>query len=114
MELLARSLPSVFAEWSQLGTLIFDLWSRLAVRFRPLFRQLRRDLAELIHQGQAAGEIDPSLDPTLTAATLIGAIDGLLLQYLIEPKAFEGFESMADAIAAVFLRALASPSEARA
>ena len=38
--------------------------------------------------GQQRGEIDPVLDPSLTASTLIGAADGFFLQYLIDPRAF--------------------------
>lgn len=106
IEQLARALPAVFAQWSQLGTMIFDLWSRDAARFRPLFRQLRRDLAALIRQGQEAGEIEPSLDPELTAGVVIGAIDGLLLQHLVDPNAFASFDAMADAVATIFSRAL--------
>ena len=106
IERLTRALPAVFAEWSQLGTMIFDLWSRDAVRFRPLFRQMRNDLAALIREGQDTGEIEASLDAELTAAVVIGAIDGLLLQHLIDPDAFASFDAMADAVAAIFLRAM--------
>ncbi len=106
IERLARELPAVFAAWSRYGTMIFDLWSRDAVRFRPLFRQMRGDLAALIRQGQDAGEIEASLDAELTAGVLIGAIDGLLLQHLIDPQAFTSFDAMADAVATIFLRAL--------
>ena len=96
----------VAAEWSQLGTMLFDLWSRDAVRFRPLFRQMRNDLAVLIRQGQDSGEIEASLDAALTAGVIIGAIDGLLLQHLIDPSAFASFDAMADALATIFLRAM--------
>ncbi len=106
IERLAWALPSVFAELSRLGTMIFDLWSRDAARFRPLFRQMRGDLAALIQQGQDAGEIEASLDADLTAAVVIGAIDGLLLQHLIDPHAFASFDAMADAVATIFVRAL--------
>ena len=103
---LALALPWVFAEWSSLGTMIFDLWSRDASEFRPFFRQMRRDLAALIAEGQARGEIEASLQPELTAGVVIGAIDGLLLQHLVDPEAFSGFDEMGTAIATVFRRAL--------
>ncbi len=106
IERLTRALPAIFAEWSQLGTMLFDLWSRDAVRFRPLFRQMRNDLAALIRQGQDSGEIEASLDAALTAGVIIGAIDGLLLQHLIDPSAFASFDAMADALATIFLRAM--------
>jgi AcrR family transcriptional regulator len=106
IERLTRALPAVFADWSRLGTMIFDLWSRDPSRFRPLFRQIRGDLATLIREGQGAGEIDASLDSELTAGVIIGAIDGLLLQHLIDPNAFPSFDAMAEAVATIFMRAL--------
>ena len=105
IERLTRALPAVFAEWSRLGTMIFDLWSRDPVRFRPLFRRLRSDLAALIREGQDAGEIETSLDAELAAGVVIGAIDGILLQHLIDPDAFASFDAMGDALATIFLRA---------
>jgi TetR/AcrR family fatty acid metabolism transcriptional regulator len=106
IERLAGILPTTFADWAQLGTMIFDLWSRNAERYRPWFRRMRTDLADLIRQGQASGEIDSALDPELTAAVVIGAIDGLLLQYLIDPDAFPSFDAMADALTRVVRKAL--------
>jgi len=106
IEQLARALPAVFREWSQLGTMIFDLWSRDAARFRPSFRQMRSNLATVIREGQRDGEIDASLDAMLTAGVVIGAIDGLLLQHLIDPKAFTSVDAIAEAVAMLFRRAL--------
>jgi hypothetical protein len=42
----------------------------------------------MIEAGQRAGEIDRDLDPHLAAAVVIGAVDGLLLQYAVDPRAF--------------------------
>jgi hypothetical protein len=78
--------------------LLFDLWSRNARRFRPFFRRIRRDLAALIAEGQRSGDIDPQLDPPLAAATVIGAIDGLLLQHLVDPKAFPDAVALREAL----------------
>jgi AcrR family transcriptional regulator len=110
IERLAVALPFVFADWSAVGTMIFDLWSRDSAAFRPFFQQMRQDLAALIREGQNTGEIDVSLDPELTGAVVIGAIDGLLLQHLVDPQAFADagtpFETMGNAIARVFRKAL--------
>jgi AcrR family transcriptional regulator len=107
IEQLAVTLPSTFAAWAELGTMIFDLWSRDAPRYRPWFRRMRADLADLIRQGQESREIDASLDCELTAAVVIGAIDGLLLQTLIDPEAFPSFDAMADAVTLVVHKGLA-------
>ena len=106
IERLARDLPAVFADWAQLGSMIFDLWSRDARHFRPFFRRIRSDLAHLIREGQSAGEIDRVLDCELAAATVIGAIDGLLLQHLIDPRAFASSEALGDTIARVVRKGL--------
>ena len=106
IERLAQGLPRVVTEWSRLGTMIFDLWSRDASLFRPFFRQMRGDLASLIRQGQDHCEIDTALDAELTAAVVIGAIDGLVLQHLIDPDAFTDLSALSNTIASIFLRAL--------
>lgn len=46
------------------------------------------------------------LDPALSAATVIGVIDGLLFQYLLEPVAFEK-DSLRDALRLFAHRTLA-------
>lgn len=106
IEALGRGFPQIFAEWSKLGTMIFDFWSRDAKRFRPFFRRIRRDLTRLIEAGQARGEVDPMLDTGLAAATVIGVIDGLLLQQLIDPNAFPDADALGDTIAGILRKAL--------
>jgi AcrR family transcriptional regulator len=98
IERLAGLLTGVFEAWAAIGPLLFDLWSRNARRFRPFFRRIRRDLAALISEGQRSGDIDPQLDPPLAAATVIGAIDGLLLQHLVDPKAFPDAVALREAL----------------
>ncbi len=75
-------------EWASLSRMLFDLWSRTAAMFRPFFRRMRRDLAELIAEGQHSGEIDRQLEPDTTAAAVIALIDGLLLQRMLDAEAF--------------------------
>jgi TetR/AcrR family transcriptional repressor of uid operon len=106
IEALVRGFPQTFAEWSKLGTMIFDFWSRDAKRFRPFFRRIRSDLSRLIEAGQARHEVDPAVDAELAAATVIGAIDGLLLQHLIDPKVFPDVDALGDAIADIVRKAL--------
>lgn len=106
IERLLRELPAGFAAWSPFARMIFDLWSRDARAFRPFFRRLRRDLTALIEQGQRAGEIRSALAPELAAATVIGAIDGLLLQHLVDPGWLSDPEVLGDELAALVRRAL--------
>ena len=67
------------------------LVSRLrdAKGFREFFREVREEFAEVLREGQARGEVAPDLDPLLAGATLIGAIDGLLIQHFLDDEAFE-------------------------
>jgi AcrR family transcriptional regulator len=88
LDLLAAALPALLDEWAAVGRLLLELRSRDARLFRPFFRRIRAALAGVIEAGQREGEIDPELQPELAAATVIGAIDGLLLQYLIDRSAF--------------------------
>ena len=68
--------------------MIVDLRTLQPARFRSFFRRARAHLAAVVNEGQQAGEIDPALDANLAAATVIGAVDGLLLQDLVDPGAF--------------------------
>ncbi len=98
IERLTEALTGLFDDWSNVGRMVFDLWSRDGGRFRPFFRSIRSDLAALIAQGQRTGEIDPELDPELAAATVIGTIDGMLLQHFIDPRAFPDRDALRQAL----------------
>ena len=100
LEGLATQLTSLFEPWTALGRVFFELQSREGERFREFFRRIRRALAGLIAEGQGLGEIDRTLDSTHLAATLIGAIDGVLLQHCIDPHAFEDRDALAATLAA--------------
>jgi AcrR family transcriptional regulator len=93
-ERLARVLGGMFEQWATVGRMLFDFRLRETRGFRPFFRRIRNHLASLIEEGQRLGEMDPHLDPSLGAATLIGTIDGLLLQHLVDPRAFSDPEAL--------------------
>ena len=103
---LVETLTCTFAQWTDVGRMLLELWSSDARRFRPLFRRIRRDLAAAIVEGQRVGEIDPALRPELAAATLIGAIDGLLLQHFIDGSAFPDTDALSDEVVRVTRKAL--------
>jgi AcrR family transcriptional regulator len=88
IENCAGELTELFGEWASFSRMLFDLWSRTAAMFRPFFRRMRRDLAELIAEGQRLGEIDRQLEPDTTATAVIALIDGLLLQRMLDAEAF--------------------------
>jgi AcrR family transcriptional regulator len=93
-ERLASALAGIFDQWTETTRMLLDLRLREARGFRAFFRRIRDHLAGLIEEGQRLGEMDAHLDPVLGAATLIATIDGLLLQQLVDPRAFSDPRSM--------------------
>ncbi len=96
IEELIRALIGFLEPWSAIGRMVLELRASEIRRFRGLFKRIRRHLAAAIVDGQRGGEIDPALDPTLTASTLIGAVDGIFLQHQIDPRAFPDSSEIAD------------------
>ncbi len=95
---LTASLAGIFDDWAPAGRLLAELRTQSVAPFRAFFRRIRRDLAGLIREGQLLGEIDRALDPDLASAVAIGAVDGLLLQVLVEPRAFADPAALRDAL----------------
>ncbi len=88
IEDLAAKLTELFGEWASLGKMLLDLWAASGAMFKPFFRRIRHDLAQLIADGQRAGEIDRTLDAGDAATAVIAVIDGALLQMIVDPAAF--------------------------
>lgn len=49
------------------------------------YRALRVSVAALIEAGQGRGEIRSDVDPTLKAIEILGALDGIANQWLLDP-----------------------------
>jgi len=88
IQTLAAELTELFAQWATLGKMFLDLWAASGPTFKPFFRRIRSDLAELIADGQRTGEIDRTVEPREAAAAVIAIIDGMLLQMIVDPAAF--------------------------
>lgn len=86
---LTDGCVAMLDEWASLGRLFIDLRLGDAARFRGYFREIREEFAEALREGQERGEITADADPSLVAATLIGAIDGLLIQHYLDNGALE-------------------------
>jgi TetR/AcrR family fatty acid metabolism transcriptional regulator len=86
---LVDALAALFDAWAVLGRLLLELRLDDVQPFRRFFREVRDELAGVVREGQATGEIDASLDAGLAAATLIGAVDGLLFQHFLDPRALD-------------------------
>jgi len=75
-----------------------DLRLEDARGMRGFFRAIRRDVAVVIAEGQADGSLASSPAAEVQASILIGAIDGLLLQYFIDPRALPAPDDLAQAL----------------
>ncbi len=96
IERLIRALLDTLEPWASVGRMILELRASETRRFRGLFERIRGHLAETIAEGQGRGEIDPALDPSVAASTIIGIIDGLFVQYMIDPRVFPDQQELAD------------------
>jgi AcrR family transcriptional regulator len=86
IQTLAAQLTELFAQWASLGKMFLDLWATSGPTFKPFFRVAT--LAELIAEGQRAGDIDRTVEPLEAAVAVIAIIDGMLLQMIVDPAGF--------------------------
>ncbi|MBW2230073.1 MAG: TetR/AcrR family transcriptional regulator [Deltaproteobacteria bacterium] len=95
LEALVRACATLFPEWAAFGRMIIELRLADAGMLRGYFRELRRDIRAVILEGQADASVASTLDAGVLASILIGAIDGLLLQYFVDPDALPSPEALA-------------------
>jgi AcrR family transcriptional regulator len=94
IERLAGVATDLFGRWAEAGTLLLQIWANEPRRVRPLLRTVREVLADLIREGQRQGEIHRRLAPEPAAAVVVALIDGVLLQFFIDPRAFSESEAL--------------------
>jgi len=98
LERLARACAALFPEWAVFGRSLMDLRLEDVKRLRGFFREIRRELAAVIAQGQVDGSMTNEQDAEVMASILIGAIDGLLLQYFVDARALPSPAALAQAL----------------
>ncbi len=104
LERLARACAALFPEWAVFGRAFLDLRLQDARELRGFFRALRADLAEVIAEGQAEGSMAEDPAAPVQASVLIGAIDGLLLQYFIDANALPEPDALAEDLVQIVRR----------
>jgi len=104
LEGLARACAVAFPEWAAFGRMILDLRLGDSRRLRRYLRDLRRETAHVIAEGQRDGSIVAEPEAPVLASVLIGAIDGLLLQYFVDPKALPCPAALAGSLAGLTRR----------
>lgn len=84
---LLDTLTGLFDEWAKAGPLLLDFLRepRGRRRVRQTFRAARAALARLVKDGQRAGCFRAGA-PQAFSALLLGCLDGLLLQEMVEPN----------------------------
>ncbi len=99
---LVVSALLAFEEWRDFGYILLDFWAMhkggtsTRIRFDEIYDDARSALSALIRDGIKSGDFR-KVNPTHTASTLIAIFDGLLLQWIFNPKSFS-LKTMADTI----------------
>jgi AcrR family transcriptional regulator len=107
LERLARACGALFPEWAAFGRMFLDLRLEDAQFLKGSFRDLRLALAAVIAAGQRDGSLRAEPDAAVAASLLMGAIDGLLLQYFVDPHAFPEPDHLAEVLCETTRRLLA-------
>ncbi|PQJ34376.1 hypothetical protein BSZ35_06965 [Salinibacter sp. 10B] len=92
---------------------LLDIWvagmrdpDRFEINFAEAYAEYRALLRELLEEAQARGDVPDDL-PKIAPSVLIGAIDGLLLQWLLDPDSVD-FANSADDVLDVLYRGVAA------
>lgn len=113
IRLMLRSFVDVVGSREALAQVILDIWiagmrdpDRFGIDFSDVYASYRALLKELLSAAQVRGEMKTDL-PSLTPAVVMGAVDGVFLQWLLDPDAVN-FPDAADDILEVLYRGLRS------
>ena len=65
---------------------VADISVKMRARIREINRSVREQLARLLQQGQAAGEIRMEIDTDYTALVILSTMRGLIAQWVLDPE----------------------------
>ncbi|MCP3983400.1 MAG: TetR/AcrR family transcriptional regulator [bacterium] len=88
LRLCGESVVEIFGGQADFGNTWVDFFSHPESRERlqQMYRRVRQRLSAVVREGVESGEIRASVDPGDVAAGLLGAIEGLLLQAMVDPR----------------------------
>lgn len=97
LESIARFSFDYYAENTKLCDIMIKIWAMtdtehetpLRTTLRAMYEQYRRALAAIIREGIERGEIRPDPDPVASASFVLAMLDGLIVQWLMEPDLFD-------------------------
>jgi TetR/AcrR family fatty acid metabolism transcriptional regulator len=90
---LVTSALLAFEHWRDFGYLLLEFWAMhkggtsTRIRFDEIYDEARSILSGLIREGIKTGDFR-KVNPDHAASALIAVFDGLLLQWLFNPKSF--------------------------
>lgn len=91
-QLMLRTLQIVAAE-PEMARALLDLWvvglhdqAQPVIDFKPYYAWYRTCIRQLLDEAAAQGALRPGV-PAFAPAVLVGAIEGLILQWLVDPDA---------------------------
>lgn len=106
---LHLGFADLLGEDDAFARVLLDIWTagmqdpeRFGIDFKTLYAEYRALVRDLLSEAEARGDIREDL-PELTPAVLIGAIEGVLLQWVLDPEGVD-FPGAADDIIDVLYR----------
>lgn len=107
LHILAQTVGERLAQAAALLPANVEFWSHIPRNevvqegFRRMFAEMRLAVAQIIQDGVTQGEF-AHVDPEMTAALLIAFYDGLILQWLADPRSVDWQDASAALIYLVF------------
>ncbi len=112
--LIRRSLSAFFEDQLKFAAIMLDFWAEgirnkddainNVINLKQLYQGYRAMVVQIIENGMRRG-VFRQLDPVPYASFLIGAIDGLMLQWVMEPELFD-VQQVGDALCEGMLRGI--------
>lgn len=96
---LIHTTITALAQHRDHAAVLLDLWRATpGLDMASVYRRHRAAITSLLDEARARGEIRPDIDDR-HAAVIVGALEGSLIQWLVDPKV--DLEQLADPITAV-------------
>jgi AcrR family transcriptional regulator len=112
---VAHAVGAYLAQTEEFFPASVEFWSHIhrdaAIQegIRRIFVELRATVAQLIQDGIDQGEF-VSIDPQATAALLIAAYDGLILQWMADPSSID-WQAISETLSDLVFHGLLKPIE---
>ncbi len=105
---ILRGTVEVYGRDPEVARVFFDFWAvgmqnaeQPEIDFRPIYARYRALSRELLAQAVAAGQVRGTISEH-TASILIGVVEGLFLQWIVDPSAFSLQDTVAGVIDTLF------------